>query len=137
MIRDASSVSPETVIERDVCIVGAGVAGISLALELDRRGISVCLLESGGHVLEAAAQDLYWGEAPRGDLIAEPDYLWHSRLRFLGGTTNHWAGYCSPLDPIDFETRSWVPNSGWPFGRETLEPWYRRAATWLEIPPWN
>ena len=137
MIRDASSVSAATVIERDVCIVGAGAAGISLALELDRRGISVCLLESGGHVLEAAAQDLYWGEAPRGDLIAEPDYLWHSRLRFLGGTTNHWAGYCSPLDPIDFETRSWVPNSGWPFGRETLEPWYQRAATWLEIPPWN
>ena len=60
-------------------------------------------------------------------------YLKSSRLRFFGGTTNHWGGYCRPLDPLDFEVRPWVAESGWPFGREELDPYYRRAEEVLQI----
>ena len=137
MIRNVATVDAGTVIERDVCIVGAGAAGISLALELDRRGFSVCLLEGGGGGHEDSSQDLYRGAEPEGDLIGTADYLRDSRQRFLGGTTNHWGGYCAPLDPIDFARRAWIPHSGWPFGRETVEPWYHRAAELLEIRPFD
>lgn len=50
-----------------------------------------------------------------------------ARLRYFGGTTNHWNGLCRPLDEIDFQVREWVPNSGWPFDRSHLEPFYVRA----------
>ena len=36
-------------------------------------------------------------------------------LRYFGGTTNHWGGWCAPPDPIDFEERDSMPHSGWPF----------------------
>jgi choline dehydrogenase-like flavoprotein len=58
-----------------------------------------------------------------------------SRLRLLGGTTNHWDGRCTPLDPIDFEQRSWVPHSGWPITRAELDPWYARAQGVCDLGP--
>jgi choline dehydrogenase-like flavoprotein len=56
-------------------------------------------------------------------------------LRWFGGSSNHWGGYCRPLDPIDFEERDWVPHSGWPFGIEELAPYYPPASELVEIAP--
>ena len=56
-----------------------------------------------------------------------------SRLHYFGGTTGHWAGYCSQYDEIDFKKRDWVPGSGWPLTREDLDPFYKRAAEILEL----
>ncbi len=58
------------------------------------------------------------------------------RLRFLGGSSNHWGGYCRPLDEIDFSPRDWVPMSGWPIGRDALEPYFARAQSLCEAGPW-
>ena len=56
---------------------------------------------------------------------------------FLGGSTNHWGGWCRPMDAIDFEAkRDWMPHSGWPFGRAALEPYYARAQALVEAGPW-
>ena len=97
----------------DICIVGAGAAGITLARRLVRQGLSVCLLESGGLDYEEATQALY-----RGANIGMHYYeLDHSRLRFFGGTVAIWGGRCALMDPIDFIKRDWVPHSGWPIGR--------------------
>lgn len=89
----------------DVCIVGAGPAGITMALELSRRGVNVVLLESGGMQYEEAVQELYDGE-----LVGHGNTdVSYSRLRQFGGTSGHWTGLCAPLDAIDFETREEVP----------------------------
>lgn len=137
MIRNATEVPSGSELNRDTCIVGAGVAGIALALELDGGSGDVCLLESGGREVDLRTQQLYAGPAPTGFLTNHPDYLAAGRVRMLGGTTHTWAGYCRPLDPIDMRAREWVADSGWPFDRSHLEPYYQRAAPLFEIEPFD
>jgi choline dehydrogenase-like flavoprotein len=107
----------------DVCVVGAGPAGISLALELEGSGLRVCLLEAGGENYDRASQRLYEGEF-EGDRYPP---LRDTRLGALGGTSHVWAGWCRPLDAHDFEPGRHAGASGWPFGRDELTPYYRRA----------
>lgn len=123
MIIDAHDVSVHSRLDCDVCIVGGGAAGISLAAELADSGLQICILESGGLRYEAATQSLLNGEVLGNDY---PE-LHETRLAALGGSTGVWAGWCRPLDPIDFEARDWVPGSGWPFELSDLMPFYRRA----------
>lgn len=129
---DARGVPEGTVLQPDLAIVGGGPAGISLALALANTPLRIILLESGGMNFEAKTQALYGGsivEAPYPALDA-------SRLRFLGGSTNHWGGWCRPLDEIDFEERSWLPHSGWPVRRKAIERYFARAQSLCEAGPW-
>jgi len=128
---DARRLPPGTVLETDILLIGGGPVGISLALALKDSGRSVILLESGGMEFEAATQALY--EGPETGTPYLP--LNASRMRFLGGSTNHWGGWCRPLDRIDFEARDWLAHSGWPFGRDALEPYYARAQELVEAGP--
>jgi choline dehydrogenase-like flavoprotein len=122
-----------TLAESDVCIVGAGVAGLVLARRLHELGRTVCVLESGGLDFEQPTQDLY-----RGENVGMPYYdLDQSRLRFFGGTLGIWGGRCALLDPIDFEHRDWVPHSGWPISRADLDPYYRVAHSQFELGDFN
>lgn len=130
---DARTLEPGAALEGDLCIVGAGAAGITLALEWIGRRERVLLLEGGGFTFDARMQELYRGESV--GLRYYP--LEAARLHYFGGTTGHWAGFCAPLDPIDFERRDWVPHSGWPFGRAELDPFYERAQRVLELGPWD
>lgn len=123
MIVDARTVQGGKIIKADVCIIGAGAAGITIAVELMNTGIDVLLLESGGLSFDSDSQSLYEGGST--GLPYFP--LASSRLRLLGGTTGHWSGWCAPLEPIDFQKRSWIPHSGWPFTYLELEPWYVKA----------
>jgi choline dehydrogenase-like flavoprotein len=124
MIEDARHISPDTIIHADLCIVGGGSAAISVALEYMQSGRKVVLLPGGGPNQTASAIDLYRGrvERPR---THEP--LEENRLRMWGGTTTVWGGRCIPFDPIDFEKRSWIPDSGWPFGLDELKDYIARA----------
>jgi choline dehydrogenase-like flavoprotein len=123
VFQDARSVPRDSAIETDVCVVGAGAAGIALVRELSGRPFRVLLLESGGLEEDPATQDLY-----RGTVFGRNYFqLDVCRKRRFGGSTWCWQGLCRPLDPIDFEARDWVPHSGWPFGAETLRPYYERA----------
>ena len=123
MLYDAREVPSGTLVEREVCVIGAGAAGIALGLELAGAPFRVVLLESGGFEAEAETQDLY-----RGSIYGRAYHPLHEvRSRRFGGSTSCWTGICRPLEPIDFEARDWVPHSGWPFGFEVLRPFYARA----------
>jgi choline dehydrogenase-like flavoprotein len=133
---DARTLDNNTLIEGDICIVGAGAAGITLALQFINTPVKVILLEGGGFNYEADMQDLY-----KGKNVGLPYYsLESSRLHYFGGTTGHWAGYCSEYDEIDFKKREWIPGSGWPITKSELTEYYRKAAEILELqlaPPDN
>lgn len=133
MILDARNIPDGQVLETDVCIIGAGAAGITLAREFRNKRFRVILLESGGFEPDAETQGLYQGE-----IIGHAYYpLNLSRNRFFGGTTASWGGMCLPFDPIDFKKRDWVPHSGWPFELPQLEPYYRRAQEPCELGPFE
>ena len=129
---DARSLPTGTVLTPDLVIVGGGPAGIALAMALAQTKLDILLLESGGANFDPAVQRLYSG-THAGDHYAELDA---GRMRFLGGGTNHWGGWCRPLDSQDFEKRDWVPYSGWPFGQDVLAPYYPRAQALVEAGPW-
>jgi choline dehydrogenase-like flavoprotein len=135
MLVDARSLPTGTVIETEVCIVGAGAAGITVAREFTNSSHRVVLLESGDTEFRETTQKLYAG-SNIGRLYFNPDDV-DLRLRYFGGTTNHWAGWCAVPDPLDFEMREGIPYSGWPFSRTYLEPWYRRAQTVLQLGPYG
>jgi choline dehydrogenase-like flavoprotein len=134
MIGDSRQVPDGTVLDCDVCIVGAGPAGIALALTLQQAGQDVLLLEAGQTNKAGDAQALYAGEVD--DLLRHLP-LDQARYRQLGGTSALWGGRCIPYDPIDFERRPWVPHSGWPVGPAALEPFYREAHQWLACGDWD
>jgi choline dehydrogenase-like flavoprotein len=114
-----------------LCIVGAGAAGVSLALSFAGSPFSVCLVESGGLRYEPETQALY--EGPTAGL---PWFcnMHDCRLRRFGGTTSgDWGGGCTPLDDLDFAGRPWVPFSEWPIGKDELLPYYERAREAFEL----
>ena len=133
MIIDARDLPDKTLLETDVCIIGGGPAGISLARALDGQSFRVILLEGGGMAFEAACQALYKGE----NVGLSYEDLDQTRSRYLGGSSNCWGGFCRPMDAHDFEARDWVPNSGWPIGRDDLLPYYRRTQSILQLGPFE
>ena len=107
-----------------------GPAGITLAREFIGTSRRVIVLESGGLDLEPRTQSLDEGKntgLPYFDLES-------ARLRYFGGTTNHWDGLARPFDPFDFQRRDAVPLSGWPIGRADLDPFYARAREVAHVP---
>lgn len=113
--------------EADVVIVGAGPAGITLSYELSNYR-NVLLVEAGGKSATPEGDDSLIGNSSG---IFYP--LTETRARQFGGSTALWAGYCALFDDIDFESRSWVENSGWPISVEDLSRYYPAAAKWLHL----
>jgi choline dehydrogenase-like flavoprotein len=120
---DARNVPKGSTLDADICIVGAGAAGITLARELAHTKARVVILESGGFDFDPKTQAL--DEGPNIGLPYFP--LDTARLRYFGGTTNHWGGVCRPFDDTDFEAKEWVPRSGWPISRADVDAYYERA----------
>lgn len=118
---DARSVPSGTAIQTDLAIIGGGPSGIALALALSGT-MNVTLIESGAMGFEPRTQALYRGVSGAPYLPLET-----SRLRFLGGSSNHWGGWCRPFDLIDFAERDWLAHSGWPIGRGEIEHYFAKA----------
>jgi choline dehydrogenase-like flavoprotein len=131
MLVDARSLTPETTLTTQVCIVGAGPAGLTVARELRRQGLSVCMLESGG--LDPT-RDVWASSA---GFATEPlRGLTRLGHRQLGGWANVWAVRLglgqhgvryAPLGDVDFQPREGLPHSGWPLSYAELLPYYQRA----------
>lgn len=129
MLIDGRNVAAGRELSTDICIVGAGAAGITLGCAFLDSGFSVTILESGGLQADPATQSLAVGEI--GGIGNVP--LVSSRLRTFGGATGLWGGWCRPFDAIDFEQRLWVPHSGWPIKRADLDDYYLHAQKVCEL----
>jgi choline dehydrogenase-like flavoprotein len=127
---DAREVSTGKEFACDLCVVGAGPAGIAIADRLRGCGLSVVLLESGGRNVDLPSQRLYCGEI-RGHGYYRLDAC---RWRLFGGGTTRWGGWCRPLEAVDFTERGWLPYSGWPITAQALKPYEADAATLFELP---
>lgn len=100
----------------DLCIVGAGAAGLTLAHALRDAGLSVLVLESG-----PVDDPDRWNA---GEAVGHNyNGLLRGRVRGLGGTTAVWPGQCIRLRARDL--------AAWPFD---LDRDYRRAEELLGIP---
>jgi len=110
MIEDFNALEDGVCLTTDVCIIGAGAAGIALVKEFLGTRFRVVVLESGGLEKEAAMQTLNEGEVAGLRHVG----MEKGRVRGFGGTTIAWGGQTFRLEASDLQARSWVPNSGWP-----------------------
>jgi choline dehydrogenase-like flavoprotein len=126
MHRDALTIRDAEVLEADICIIGAGPAGITIAHELAGSDVHVVLLESGGRILEPESFDDAQARSIGYSYFRQRDL----RARGFGGSSLIWPleeGWnARPLDPIDFEARGGA-FSGWPLSPDDLADYYRRA----------
>jgi hypothetical protein len=108
----------------ELCVVGTGPVGMALALEFERLGRDVLVLESGGEQVDAAAS-----EASRAEIV---DAQRHAPMeiavvRALGGTSWTWGGRCVAYDDIDWMDRQFVADAHWPISHAEVRPFYQRA----------
>ena len=137
MIRRCDDLPDGTVLNADVCVIGGGPAGLTVAAELAGTSLRVILIEAGGEpgrplgLTESSVADRQGDLAP--PLQIPPR---------LGGGANEWIVRLPkmqrgvrmlPLAPFDLETRSWVPNSGWPITWSELDRYYQRANEFLGL----
>ncbi|MEM7286927.1 MAG: GMC oxidoreductase [Actinomycetota bacterium] len=121
----------DTQLATDVCVIGSGPAGAIVALELASAGVDVVIVESGGWDVEPETNALY--ELDNVGLPRLPQD--EIRVRQIGGSATQWTGRSAPFRQIDFETRPWVPMSGWPITLDELEPHLGRASRFLGYAP--
>jgi choline dehydrogenase-like flavoprotein len=127
---DVSALESGAVLRTRVCVVGSGPAGMTTAVALAKKGFDVTLVEAGGRHLTGESQAQFAGE-----VVGDPYFdLSFARLRMFGGSSNHWGGYCTPLDYHDFEPHPHFPDTGWPISRSDLDPYLEAACEVLEIP---
>jgi choline dehydrogenase-like flavoprotein len=117
-------------LDTDLCIVGGGPAGLTVAKEFFGTTIEALIIESGGLAPEAHSDALREIESIGWPRRMEPT---QTRNRIFGGTSHSWSGRCAPFDEIDFEARNWVPYSGWPISRRELHQYFKRAAPFLGL----
>jgi choline dehydrogenase-like flavoprotein len=131
-VLDLRSLPAGTELVTDVCVIGAGPAGLTLAAELAHGPVRVLVTESGGLEPEPEASALNEVENVGVARVARQELV---RTRALGGTSHIWSGRCAALDQLDLQQRSWVPHSGWPLSGEDLAPYLERARSYLGLGP--
>ncbi len=129
-IVDLRDIPTGETIEADLCIIGSGPAGSTIARELDSERVRVVVVESGDTERSPEADALNEIES-----IGRPRVMdqWLVRNRILGGSSHTWTGRCAPFDRIDYEKRDWVPYSGWPITADEMMPFLDRAAPYLGL----
>ena len=135
MIHDFNSYEHGAVIQADICVIGSGAAGLTVASQFFGTRWKVVVLEGGGSSAEASSRDLYQAE-----VVGLPHEGVHEgRYRVFGGSTTAWGGQLLPLCEADFIEKLWVPYSGWPLSLQDLDHFYRQAEAMMGVdgPPYD
>ena len=131
MLADGRTVPQDEVVRTDICVIGAGPAGIAVSRELTKAGLEVLLLERGPDQREGPPVP-----ADSATNVGIPYDVNRALLSGVGGATHRWHldtplgsgfGRIRELDDVDFDVRSWVARSGWPISKDHLRPFYPRA----------
>ncbi len=160
-IRTGEEFIKQPPLKTDVCIVGTGPAGITLAWHLKKKHpeLDVTLLEgsrlfgrapdstfgngtTNGQTYEWNENTALYNGATEGlmkqneeEFLVRPSPTFNSgpweRERLYGGTSTHWGAQSRPLDPITFKKRPGF--SGWPIMREDLDDYYDRACRFCQL----
>jgi choline dehydrogenase-like flavoprotein len=133
MIVDGSTLQSGVVKEHELCVIGSGIAGIILALELTRSYRDICIIESGGWKPDNDTQALYALDSV-GFPIREH---YQSRIRYFGGSCNIWAGRAMIYNETDLLPRPWLNGASWPIHFAELERYYAAAARILKLPSYE
>jgi len=128
MFIDAETLEDQYTFNSDFAVVGAGPAGIVLALELAKSGYEVALIESGKFKFSQSIQNL--GDASYFDPKVHAPMSECTR-RQVGGTSIIWGGRCLPYDPVDFDERNYIPYSSWPVTYKELEPYFQKTSDYF------
>ena len=117
-------------VEYDIIVVGAGAAGVAVASSAAAEGASVVVLESGGASpsvdLDLSSAEVFARE-PLHDMA-------HARPRGVGGSTQIWGGWCTPLDPEDMNLGSPLHGANWPIDYQTVASYLPAARVFCGIP---
>ena len=104
-----------------IVIFGSGPAGLTTALELEKKKIKCLIIEAGDETYDKDSQDFYKGKIT-GDHLTDISL---SRLRQLGGTSGHWGGWSKPMENYSFDS--------WPLKAKDFESYTDRTCKILDI----
>jgi len=128
LITDFFTTDSDIALEADVCIVGSGPAGLTIASDFADSQHEVVVLEAGGFDYDPNSQEIYAGT------VTGRDYpVATSRLRVFGGTSGHWTGQCAPIPQRHFSSRPGMPEVSWPITFDEIRKYYRKANQLLQL----
>ncbi len=131
-ILDARDLGAGDRLETSVCVIGSGIAGVTVASRLADAGLDVLVLESGDAAPDPETQALY--DVDSTGYPQRENFM--SRARYLGGSCNLWAGRSMRLTPDDLERHA-TANAGWPVAFAEIERHYAEAGRVLGLPGAN
>jgi choline dehydrogenase-like flavoprotein/nucleoside-diphosphate-sugar epimerase len=131
-LEDLDSLGTGSELNVDLCVVGGGPAGLTIARVLAQSGVRVLVLESGRLTADPAIDAL--GEIESDGAKREMDQT-KVRNRIFGGSTATWKGRCTAFEDTDFVERGWIPNSGWPIAKAEIDRFLDPAAAILGLGP--
>ncbi len=129
-LHDLAQAPPPDVVQSDVCVIGAGPVGLTLARALAAKHRSVALLERGPAL--AIAQN------------NNPEIVFDRRLYRgatagrafgAGGTSALWGGQLLPVREVDLQERIQIAAPAWPLSRTELDPYFAALESWLRVMP--
>jgi choline dehydrogenase-like flavoprotein len=133
MIVDGRALQAGSEKEHQLCIVGSGIAGMLLVMELAGTFHDICMIESGGWKPDDATQSLY----SLNNVGYPIRKHYQSRIRYFGGSCNIWAGRAMIYNKIDFAPRPWLEGFSWPIDFAELDRYYASASQYLNLPAYE
>jgi len=116
-------------VSTDVCIIGAGMAGLMAARRIAATGRSVVVLESGGLEFDSNTSELNRVE----DVNDSHKGAFGGRFRGLGGSSMQWGGRLLPLTRHDTLDRSYIGVNAWPFDIRELDQYQSEIESVFKI----